>query len=287
MVTLDDGTTMPFIIGGGSQLAPRGPGAHAVRPRGAAEGRNILVHPQVDAGTDDDAMAGMAAVRDGRVRARHGGFTLIELMVALAVLAILVALAVPNFNDATLSARLNGFANSLVAAAQVARSEAIKRNETIRLCASSGGATPTCDAAEWEEGWIVVTDDDSGAAAPAGLADGVQSHRGRWRRRDSAFRAPSLARRRATLDRLPIHARGNEERVVTISGTGSAYVSHHDRTGPALRRIVMPARGGRRTAATLRSGRANERRLGASRGLCAVTRPLLHPVLAARVCDAQ
>ena len=66
----------------------------------------------------------------------NGGFTLVELITAVAVLAVLVALAVPNFNDATLTARLNGFANSLVAAAQVARSEAIKRNATIKLCAS-------------------------------------------------------------------------------------------------------------------------------------------------------
>ena len=59
---------------------------------------------------------------DGSLHAhrRGGGFTVVELMVAIAVLAILLALAVPNFNDASLSARLNGFANSLVATRAVA-----------------------------------------------------------------------------------------------------------------------------------------------------------------------
>lgn len=156
--------------------------------------------------------------------AGNGGFTLVELITAVAVLAVLVALAVPNFNDATLSARLNGFANSLVAAAQVARSEAIKRNETIRLCASSGGATPTCDAAEWEEGWIVVTDDDrvlqQQQALPsefrvteAGGADVL------------SFPGTVVGATTASLTVCRSAPVGNEERVVTINGTGSASVA--------------------------------------------------------------
>ena len=158
------------------------------------------------------------------MRARHGGFTVIELMVALAVLAILVALAVPNFNDATLSARLNGFANSLVAAAQVARSEAIKRNETIRLCASSGGATPTCDAAEWEEGWIVVTDDDRVLQHQQALPSEFKVTEGGGVDILS-FPGTVVGTTNATLTVCRSTPVGNEERVVTISGTGSAYVS--------------------------------------------------------------
>ena len=156
------------------------------------------------------------------VRARHGGFTVIELMVALAVLAILVALAVPNFNDASLSARLNGFANSLVAAAQVARSEAIKRNDTIRLCASSGGAT--CDAGEWEEGWIVVTDDDRVLQHQQALPSEFKVTEAGGANILS-FPGTVVGTTNATLTVCRSTPVGNEERVVTISGTGSAYVS--------------------------------------------------------------
>jgi len=71
------------------------------------------------------------------------------------ILAILITITVPSFNNAALSGKLGGFANDLVAAAQLARSEAIKRNVNVTLCASEDAET--CDSDEgWEVGWIVV-----------------------------------------------------------------------------------------------------------------------------------
>jgi len=85
------------------------------------------------------------------------GFTLIELMVAIMVLAILLGVAVPSFRDAALSSRLTAYANDLVASAQIARSEAIKRNSIVTLCASKNGTSCGVDAgAGWEAGWIVL-----------------------------------------------------------------------------------------------------------------------------------
>jgi type IV fimbrial biogenesis protein FimT len=82
------------------------------------------------------------------------GFTLVELMVTLLVLAILLGLAVPSFRDASLSSRLTGYSNDLVASVQVARSEAIKRNLSVTLCAASAESS-TCEDVNWEDGWIV------------------------------------------------------------------------------------------------------------------------------------
>lgn len=85
------------------------------------------------------------------------GFTLIELIVTVVILAILVTLIVPSFNNASLSSKLSGFANDLVASAQLARSEAIKRNSNVTMCASEDG--DTCGTtAGWELGWIVIVD---------------------------------------------------------------------------------------------------------------------------------
>ena len=157
-----------------------------------------------------------------RGRSRSAGFTIVELMVTVAVLAVLLALAVPNFNDASLSARLSSFANSLVASAQVARSEAIKRNSTIRLCASSDGAT--CDGADWEEGWIVLTQDDAVLQVQQALPDEFRVIEAGGTD-ELSFLGTVVGTTPAILTVCRSTPVGSEERVVTISGTGSAYVS--------------------------------------------------------------
>lgn len=95
------------------------------------------------------------------------GFTLIEMMVTIAVLAILLALAVPSFNDAVLSGKLSTIANNLVASTHLARSEAIKRNNQVTLCVSTDGST--CTGGTWNQGWIVMCPtNDNVACNPAG-----------------------------------------------------------------------------------------------------------------------
>jgi type IV fimbrial biogenesis protein FimT len=86
---------------------------------------------------------------------RARGFTLMEVLVALAIAAILFAIGVPMFRNASLGARLSAAANNLLASVQLARSEAIKRNVDVTVCASSDGAT-CAGGGGWEQGWIVV-----------------------------------------------------------------------------------------------------------------------------------
>ncbi|MDP1605971.1 MAG: GspH/FimT family pseudopilin [Rhodocyclaceae bacterium] len=83
----------------------------------------------------------------------QSGFTLVELMVTIAVLAILLAIAVPSFSEVMLSSRLRSYANDFVASSTLARGEAIKRNSVVNLCASSNG---TSCVGNWEQGWIVL-----------------------------------------------------------------------------------------------------------------------------------
>jgi type IV fimbrial biogenesis protein FimT len=73
------------------------------------------------------------------------GFTLVELMVVLAVVAVLVTIAVPSFRSVTLSNRLTTSANEVVGALQTARMEAIKRNARTQLCSNSSVANATGD----------------------------------------------------------------------------------------------------------------------------------------------
>jgi len=105
----------------------------------------------------------------------HQGFTLIELMVVVIVMAIILTIAIPSFEATINSNRLTGAANELLASLQVARLEAIRRNKRIVLCFSSNANTPnpTCapDNASDARGWITFVDlnkngvyDDGGPA---------------------------------------------------------------------------------------------------------------------------
>ncbi|MGB9128631.1 MAG: GspH/FimT family pseudopilin [Thiobacillus sp.] len=81
------------------------------------------------------------------------GFTLIELMVTLSVLAILLAVAIPNYQIFVVSSRVASQANDMVASLSLARSEAVKRSANVTVCASSDGATCT---GTWTQGWVVL-----------------------------------------------------------------------------------------------------------------------------------
>lgn len=148
------------------------------------------------------------------------GFTLVELMVAIAVLAVLLGIAVPSFTDSTLSSKLRTQANDLAAAALLARSEAIKRNQAVTLCASSDGVACT---GTWASGWIVRT--AGGAviqvhgAAPRGFL--INSAVTSLVFQPSGISATSAS---LTVCRLTPSV-GNQERVIEISATGRATVS--------------------------------------------------------------
>lgn len=78
---------------------------------------------------------------------------MIELMIAIAVLAILAGLALPSFRTAVQNNRITVHANEMVTAFHLARSEALKRNRPVVVCASNDGST--CSGA-WADGWLVA-----------------------------------------------------------------------------------------------------------------------------------
>ena len=83
------------------------------------------------------------------------GFTLVELMTSVAVVAITLGIAVPSFNAMIMTNRLATQTNDIIATITYARSEAIKRNRTVTLCRAESAAENDCgDAGPWEQ-WLV------------------------------------------------------------------------------------------------------------------------------------
>ncbi|MEN8218706.1 MAG: GspH/FimT family pseudopilin [Pseudomonadota bacterium] len=85
---------------------------------------------------------------------KQSAFTLIEAMITLSVLAILVAVAMPNLSGFLQDNRLTSHTNTLVATLNYARGEAITRNRAVNLTAVS----PTDSSNEWGQGWTIWSD---------------------------------------------------------------------------------------------------------------------------------
>lgn len=85
------------------------------------------------------------------------GFTLMELMITLAIVAIVLAVGIPSFQEMMRENRLAAQTNAFLTALNLARSEAIKRGRRVTLCASADGATCAGDDG-YQQGWIVFVD---------------------------------------------------------------------------------------------------------------------------------
>ncbi len=94
-------------------------------------------------------------------RAVAAGFTLVELLVTLVVVAVLAVVGLPALQSLVARNRLTADANRLLSALYLARSAAVERGRPVQVCASADGLH--CGAG-WDRGWIVAEADTGGAA---------------------------------------------------------------------------------------------------------------------------
>jgi type IV fimbrial biogenesis protein FimT len=98
-----------------------------------------------------------------RSSAATRGFTFVEMMVTIAIVAIMMALAAPAMHQFVTQKAVSSSSDELVSALRFARSEALKRSSPVTVCAGNGKVTDA-DAAcstDWKQGWIVFADRDS------------------------------------------------------------------------------------------------------------------------------
>ena len=130
------------------------------------------------------------------------GFSIIEVLIVVAIASILTAIAIPAFNVFMGSTRVSTVSNEFVSALNLARSEAIKRGGEVHVCRSSDGATCVASG-PWGQGWLIADEDNNLIRVREGL------------------REPSTFVGNGTLDTTPTITFGRDGRVQeSVDGAG-------------------------------------------------------------------
>ena len=147
---------------------------------------------------------------------RQNGFTLIELMVGLAVAAILLGIGVPSFVDAMQNSRISAQYNQAARSFFYARSEAVKSSDFVVVCARADIGSEQCGGKDdWANGWIVFVDVASSrtATATVGTGDTILALEPAISNGNTVFAKASLSSG-GTPDKVPhirYHPRGNAD----------------------------------------------------------------------------
>jgi type IV fimbrial biogenesis protein FimT len=96
------------------------------------------------------------------------GFSLIEFLIAVAIIGLLVLAAGPSYRDWIAAQELANHAHFLAGTLNLARSEAIKTGYRVNLCKSSDRQQCADDGSGWELGWILYVDENQDGEISAG-----------------------------------------------------------------------------------------------------------------------
>ncbi len=156
------------------------------------------------------------------------GFTLIELMIAVSILAVVMLLAIPDFNSMIRNNSIASMNNTLLSALNFARSEAIKRGVSVSVCATQDANFSACGSA-WNIGWIVFVNPTAGNALanPALRVDRITDQNA------TIAASPNVGIATYTSTGFPTTATGNVS--FTIKSTGC--------TGDAGRTVTISVTG--------------------------------------------
>ncbi|MFC1747250.1 GspH/FimT family pseudopilin [Pseudomonadota bacterium] len=99
---------------------------------------------------------------------RCTGFTLVELMMVLAIASILVTVGIPSFMNVSASNKVTTASNGMVSMLNLAKSEAIHSGSTVALCKLNTAGTACDSSANWSQGSLLFSDSDGDATLDPG-----------------------------------------------------------------------------------------------------------------------
>ncbi len=102
---------------------------------------------------------------------RQTGVTMMEMLIVVAIAAILATIAGPSFGDFVNNTRLNSTMTQLASDLNRARVEAIKRNSWTLVCVSNAAGTDCGTGTNWQNGWVVCRDSEPDGSCDASTAD--------------------------------------------------------------------------------------------------------------------
>lgn len=173
------------------------------------------------------------------------GFTLIELMVTLAVMAIVLGISAPNIQQFIRDSRITTQTNELVGLLNLARSQAIHEGHRSEICTSSD--QQQCGNGGWADGWLVWVDRndnnslDADEVARIGGAISIQTATQSRNSANAGFTSISFTPTGfatlgsgiafATITLLPLDCSGQQGRRITVNASGSLKTVHTGCTG--------------------------------------------------------
>lgn len=99
-------------------------------------------------------------------------FTLVEMMITIAVLAIVLGIGVPSMSAFIESNRLTSVTNDLLSSLQYARAEAIRQRSRVTICQRAANSDVCENNGSWTNGWLIYLDDNP-AATPVANSEGI------------------------------------------------------------------------------------------------------------------
>ena len=191
------------------------------------------------------------------------GYTMVELMVVVAIVAVLALGAAPSLRDSLDRNGRESAMQTLISAISVARSEAVSQGRIVTFCSSTNQANCAASTGgDWDDGWIVFSD-----GSTAGTLDGTDALVRIWgpSNDQSVITLKTRANGSFTGDYLQFNSSGILSNTTAVTGVGAYFkLCAKDNVATKTRAVLISATGRPTPSATVANGATQKDLTGAA-----------------------